>query len=68
MTNTAQPALQSIEATIVDAPPVGLYEQTGINKRRRTVQYHYKPSNISFLEDDSERMTVFGEDGKGVTC
>ena len=38
------------------------------DKRRRAVQYHYKPASVPHLEGDSERLTIFGEEGKGVTC
>ena len=38
------------------------------DRRRRAVQYHYKPSSINMLNDDSDRLKVFGEDGKDVYC
>lgn len=37
-------------------------------KRRRAVQYHYKPARVPFLVDSSNRLAVFGEEGKDVTC
>jgi len=38
------------------------------DRRRRAVQYHYKPSTVSMLNDDTERLKIFGEDGKDVYC
>ncbi len=38
------------------------------NKRRRAVQYHYKPSSVLMLNDDVERLKYFGEEGKDVEC
>lgn len=38
------------------------------DKRRRAVQYHYKPGSIAMLNDDSDRLEHFGEEGKNVEC
>lgn len=38
------------------------------DKRRRAVQYHYKPSSINMFNDSTERLKIFGEDGKDVYC
>lgn len=38
------------------------------DKRRRAVQYHYKPTSISMLNDDADRLQHFGEEGKDVEC
>jgi phytanoyl-CoA hydroxylase len=36
--------------------------------RRRAVQYHYKPANVAFFGDNTERLKVFGEEGKDAYC
>jgi phytanoyl-CoA hydroxylase len=38
------------------------------NKRRRAVQYHYKPADVDLLSDSTNRLAIFGEEGKDVTC
>ena len=38
------------------------------DRRRRAVQYHYKPERVPFNEDSTERLNVFGEEGKDVYC
>jgi len=38
------------------------------DKRRRAVQYHYKPASVAMLDDSAERLRVFGEEGKDVYC
>ncbi|RMF76281.1 MAG: phytanoyl-CoA dioxygenase family protein [Chloroflexi bacterium] len=37
-------------------------------KRRRAVQYHYKPARVMLSDDDAARLAVFGEEGKDVYC
>jgi phytanoyl-CoA hydroxylase len=36
--------------------------------RRRAVQYHYKPASVAFYADNTERLKVFGEEGKDAYC
>ena len=38
------------------------------SKRRRAVQYHYKPASVAQFGDSTERLKVFGPEGKDVTC
>ncbi len=38
------------------------------DKRRRAVQYHYKPADVDLFEDSTNRLTIFGEEGKDVEC
>jgi phytanoyl-CoA hydroxylase len=37
-------------------------------KRRRALQYHYAPADVSTLPDNDERLMHFGSEGKDVTC
>ncbi len=37
------------------------------DQRRRAVQFHYRPVSAPQIPDE-ERLAVFGEEGKGVTC
>ena len=37
------------------------------DRRRRAVQYHYKPASVAKI-GDGQRLAVFGSEGKGVTC
>ncbi len=36
--------------------------------RRRALQFHYRPASVDFLPNDSERLRLFGEGGKDVSC
>ena len=36
--------------------------------RRRALQFHYRPASVSPLDDSSERLRQFGEEGKDVSC
>lgn len=36
--------------------------------RRRALQFHYRPAGVDFLPDDQERLRLFGEGGKDVSC
>ena len=36
--------------------------------RRRALQFHYRPASVDFLPDDAERLRLFGEGGKDVSC
>jgi len=36
-------------------------------KRRRAIQFHYKPASVQ-LNTPEERLAIFGEEGKNVTC
>ncbi|MCY3906417.1 MAG: phytanoyl-CoA dioxygenase family protein [Anaerolineaceae bacterium] len=36
--------------------------------RRRALQFHYRPASVDFLPDDLERLRLFGEGGKDVSC
>ncbi|MCY4024308.1 MAG: phytanoyl-CoA dioxygenase family protein [Anaerolineaceae bacterium] len=36
--------------------------------RRRALQFHYRPASVDFLPDDEERLRLFGEGGKDVSC
>ncbi len=36
--------------------------------RRRALQFHYRPRSVDMLPDDSERLRLFGEEGKDVSC
>ena len=38
------------------------------DKRRRAVQYHYKPANVALFDDSTNRLAIFGEEGKDVEC
>lgn len=38
------------------------------DRRRRAVQYHYKPASVAMMGDSAERLKVFGEEGKDVSC
>ena len=38
------------------------------DRRRRAVQYHYKPASVAMMDDSSQRLNVFGEEGKDVSC
>jgi phytanoyl-CoA hydroxylase len=37
-------------------------------RRRRAVQYHYKPVSVMPYDDSAERLKIFGPEGKDVTC
>ena len=37
-------------------------------KRRRALQFHYAPADVSTLPDNDERLKHFGSEGKDVTC
>lgn len=37
------------------------------NQRRRAVQFHYRPASAPKISDE-DRLAVFGEEGKDVTC
>ncbi|HLV33518.1 MAG TPA: phytanoyl-CoA dioxygenase family protein, partial [Spirillospora sp.] len=37
-------------------------------RRRRAVQYHYKPASVAPYADSTERLRVFGPEGKDVYC
>lgn len=37
-------------------------------KRRRAVQYHYRPASVQQYGDSEERLKVFGPEGKDVYC
>ncbi|MDD9956622.1 MAG: phytanoyl-CoA dioxygenase family protein [Anaerolineaceae bacterium] len=37
-------------------------------QRRRALQFHYRPASADFLPDDRERLRLFGEGGKDVSC
>lgn len=37
-------------------------------RRRRAVQYHYKPASVAQLGDSTERLKIFGPEGKDVYC
>ena len=36
--------------------------------RRRAVQYHYKPASVTLSSDPSQRLEIFGPEGKDVEC
>jgi len=36
--------------------------------RRRALQFHYRPASVTPLSDSSERLRLFGEEGKDVSC
>lgn len=36
--------------------------------RRRALQFHYRPAGVTPLSDSSERLRLFGEGGKDVSC
>ncbi len=36
--------------------------------RRRALQFHYRPAGVRPLSDSSERLRLFGEEGKDVSC
>lgn len=36
--------------------------------RRRALQFHYRPAGVPPLSDKAERLRVFGEEGKDVSC
>ena len=36
--------------------------------RRRALQFHYRPASVIPLDDSSERLRQFGEEGKDVSC
>lgn len=38
------------------------------DKRRRAVQFHYRPASAVPYEDHTHRLAVFGEEGKDVSC
>lgn len=38
------------------------------DQTRWAVQYHYKPASLIIDSDDSKRLTIYGDDGKNVTC
>lgn len=38
------------------------------DQTRWAVQFHYKPASVIIDSDDKQRLTLFGEDGKNVTC
>ena len=35
---------------------------------RWAVQYHYKPASVTIDSDSTQRLTIYGEEGKNVTC
>ncbi len=37
-------------------------------RRRRAVQYHYKPASVAQFGDSTERLKIFGPEGKDVYC
>ena len=37
-------------------------------KRRRALQFHYAPADVTQLPDNEERLRHFGSEGKDVTC
>lgn len=38
------------------------------DKRRRALQYHYRPASAIPFPDSTQRLAVFGEEGKDVSC
>jgi len=36
--------------------------------RRRALQFHYAPADVSTLPDNDERLKYFGSEGKDVSC
>jgi phytanoyl-CoA hydroxylase len=38
------------------------------DRRRRAVQYHFKPASVTLSEDPAHRLETFGPEGKDVEC